>query len=85
MIFGCRNKVPSNSNLLNPPSSEQIGTIPAREGLLKALMASHSHAWSDCERYFDAAERSDPHPTIVELRTQVQQASKSLKDTTKDE
>ena len=85
MIYGCRNKLPSNSNLLNPPISEQIGTIPARESLLKALMASHSHTWSDSERHFTDAHRSDPHPTIVELHTQVQQASKSLKDTTKDE
>ena len=85
MVFGCRNKLPSNSNLLNPPNSEQIGTIPARESLLKALMASHSQAWSDSEQHFDDAQRSDSHPTIVELHTQVQQASKSVKDTTTDE
>ena len=85
LFGGCRGKLPSNSPLLNPSTSEQIGTIKARQSLLKALMAGHSQDWSDSKQHFDDAHRSDPHPTIVELRTQVQQASKSLKDTTKDE
>ena len=84
-ICGCRGKAPSDSSLLNPPSRQPIGTIQARERLLKALMASHSAAWSDSEQYFKEAHHSDPHPTIVELHVQVQQASKSLEKTTKDQ
>lgn len=84
-VCGCRNKLPSDSSLLNPPSRQPIGTIKARESLLKALMASHSADWSDSELHFQEAHKSDPHPTIVELHAQVQQASKSLEETTRDQ
>ena len=47
-------------------------------------MASHAETWSSSEQYFQDAYRADPHPTIVQLHTQVQQASKSLEDTTED-
>ena len=85
LCVGCRGKAPSESTLLNPPTTEQIGTIPARENLLKALMASHTLSWSDAEQYFNDAHRSDPHPTIVELHSRLQQASKPVKETTEDQ
>ena len=85
LICGCRNTLPINSGLLNPSTGEQIGTINARESLLRALMSSHSNDWSNSEQHFIDAHRSDPHPTIVELHTQVQQASKSSKETTEDQ
>ena len=84
-VCGCRSKIRSDSSLLNPPSRQSIGTIKARESLLKALMASHSADWSNSELHFKEAHKSDPHPTIVELHTHVQQASKFLEETTKDQ
>ena len=84
LSVSCRGKLPGDSTLLNPPTPKKIGTIPARENLLKALMASHAETWSSSEQYFQDAYRADPHPTIVQLHTQVQQASKSLEDTTED-
>ena len=85
LCIGCRGKFPSDSTLLNPTTPKQTGTIPARENLLKALMTSHTEAWTTSEQYFQEAYRSDPHPTIVQLHTQVQQASKSVEETTEDQ
>ena len=85
LCVSCRGKLPSDSTLLNPPTQQQIGTIPARENLLKALMASHAETWSSSEQYFQDAYRADPHPTIVQLHTKLQQASKSVEETTEDQ
>lgn len=85
LCVSCRGKIPSDSTLLNPPTSDRVGTIPARESLLKALMASHAETWSESEQYFQDAYRADPHPTIVQLHTEVQQASKSVKEMTEDQ
>ena len=85
LCVSCGSKIPSDSSLLNPPTPKKIGTIPARENLLKALMASHAQTWSSSEQYFQSAYHADPHPTIVQLHTQVQQASKSVEETTEDQ
>ena len=82
---GCRGKLPTESTLLNPPKTEQIGTIPARENLLRALMASHTLDWSNSEQYFNDAYRSDPHSTIVELHSRTQQASNPVQKTSEDQ
>ena len=85
LCVSCRGKLPSDSTLLNPPTTKQVGTIAARENLLKSLMAGHAQTWSESEQYFQDAYQSDPHPTIVQLHTQVQQASKSVEETTEDQ
>ena len=84
LCVSCRGKLPSDSTLLNPPTPQQIGTIPARENLLKALMASHAETWSSSEQYFQDAYRADPH-TIDNCTRKLQQASKSVEETTEDQ
>ena len=84
LFAGCHKKLPTDSSLLNVPETEQVGTVYARENLLKALMASHDQSWTDSAQYFENAYQSDRHPTIVQLHEQVQQASKSVNDSPED-
>ena len=84
LCLSCKGKLLSDSDLLNPPTQKPIGDIEAREKLLKALMASHAEIWSDSERYFHEAYQADPHATIGQLHTQIQQASKTMKMTNEE-
>ena len=84
IFSGCHKKFPADSSLLSVPTTEQIGTVYARENVLKGLMVGHEQSWSESAQYFEKAYQSDQHPTIVQLHEQVQQASKSVHDLSED-
>ena len=65
--LGCTPK-PPQSTLLDIPTSSPIGSIGAREEILRGLMASHNQQWTDATKHFDKAYRFDPHPTILSLQ-----------------
>lgn len=65
--FGCTPKQPQ-STLLAVSISPPIGSIGAREEVLRGLMASHNQQWTAAATHFDNAYRFDPHPTILSLQ-----------------
>lgn len=73
-LLSCGNKPPPDSTLLLI-STPDIGSIAAREQVLRGLMALHNQQFTNADQHFKEAYRFDPHPTIVELRTQIQQAT----------
>jgi len=73
-LLSCGNRPPPDSTLLIT-STPDIGSIAAREQVLRGLMAAHNEQFDNAEQYFEEAYRFDPHPTIVQLRTQIQQAT----------
>jgi hypothetical protein len=82
-LLSCGTKPPLDSTLLTGSTSESIGSIAAREQVLRGLMAGHNQQLQNAEHHFEKAYRFDPHPTIVQLRTQIQQSTmNSMKDPT---
>ena len=73
-LLSCGNRPPPDSTLLIA-SAPDIGSIAAREQVLRGLMAAHNQQFNNAEQHFEEAYNSDPHPTIVQLQIQIQQTT----------
>ena len=65
-LLSCGSRPPPNSTLLIV-STPAIGSIAAREQVLRGLMAAHNQQFQNAEQYLEEAYHLDPHPTIVQL------------------
>ena len=80
---GCRGKLPSESTLLNPPTSAQIGTIQARKPL-ESIDGKPYPLMVESEQYLILCI-AQPTPNNRRMHARTQQASKPVQETTEDQ
>ena len=65
-VWGCFAKQPSLEEL-SIPSDPEIGSIAAREKVIRALLAVENNEQEIAQQLFFEAHKLDPHPTIERL------------------